>query len=421
MDLSVAQIVIWVAYFISLYIVIFWLLTYIDRGVWLKKIEIKRFPFVSIVVPVLNEEKNIIWTLDSLVNMNYPRDKIEIIVVNDASTDNSRGEILDYISKHKEFSIIYLENEKNMGKHYGVNRALSVAKGEFFVCLDADSAVHPEALSKMLPHFDYDENLAVVLPLMKIINPENMLQRIQWCEYLLNFFYKSLMSMVNCVHVAPGPFSVFRRDILIKLGGIRRSYNTEDFEVSLRIQRSHYKLLQVLDAEVYTKPPKTIKGFYRQRNRWYKGTMLTLMDYKDMIFNRKYGDFGVLQLPRVMLSGFLAVGMITFTGYRYVIKPLWKDILNWSAINFDFSVWLRNFHFSFNWLNIDFTNTFFFLISLSIGLIIILYAYYYTRERIFKFGFLTVPAYIVLYGIMASIVWCGVFIDLIFRKSKLKW
>ena len=99
MDLSVAQIVIWVAYFISLYIVIFWLLTYIDRGVWLKKIEIKRFPFVSIVVPVLNEEKNIIWTLDSLVNMNYPRDKIEIIVVNDASTDNSRGEILDYISK----------------------------------------------------------------------------------------------------------------------------------------------------------------------------------------------------------------------------------------------------------------------------------------------------------------------------------
>jgi len=421
MEISYAQILIWIAYFVSLYLVIFWLLTFLEKGVWLKKRRIERFPLVSVAVPVWNEEGNISLTLDSLVNLNYPRDKLEIFVVNDCSTDNSKGEILNYIQNYKGVNIIYLENEVNSGKYFSVNKALRLANGEFFVCLDADSVVEPEALNKMLPHFDYDDQLAVVLPLMKIAAPENTLQKIQWCEYLLNFFYKSLMSMIDCVHVAPGPFSVYKKEILVKIGGIRKAHHTEDFEVSLRLQRNHYRLLQVLDAEVYTKPPKNLKDFYRQRNRWYKGTMLNLFDYKRMIFSKKYGDFGMLQLPRVFLSGFLAVGLIGFTSYRYILKPLWKKIWNWSAINFDFSVWFQNFHLSFNWLKINYMNGFFFLVSITLGLIIVLYAYKFTREKVFKYGFITVPAYVILYGFMASIVWCGVFFDLLFKRKKLKW
>lgn len=200
--------VILTAYFISLFFIIFWLLVFFDAGAKDRKKILKQFPSVSVCIPAYNEEKNIAETLKSVLKLDYPRDRIEIIVVNDGSTDSTRNIVENIMRNSKER--IRLLSQKNKGKAAAMNNGLGIAKGEFFVSLDANSTVSKDALKKILPYFE-TEDTAAVLPLIDVKKKKTILQKLQYCEYILNFFYKRLMSNLNCIHVTPGPFSVYRK------------------------------------------------------------------------------------------------------------------------------------------------------------------------------------------------------------------
>ncbi|MEK6835606.1 MAG: glycosyltransferase family 2 protein, partial [Nanoarchaeota archaeon] len=346
--INFSTIVIWILYLISLYIIIFWLLVLIEGKKTNKIKKLKKFPLVSILIPAYNEQDTIIGVLKSVIKLDYPKNKLEIIVVNDGSTDNTANLVKRFINENKNYNI-NLINQKNSGKGTALNKGLNVCKGEFFTCLDADSFIKEDALKKMLPHFQ-DEKVGVVLPLMKITQPKNVLQKIQWVEYLINLFYKSIMSHLNCVHVAPGPFSVYRTKLLRSLGGFDEKNLTEDLEISLRLQSKNYKILQLMNTEVYTVAPDNLKGFYKQRNRWYKGTLLNTLKYKNLVGNKKYGDFGIIQMPRVAISGFFAITALGFITYNYVLNPIIKRIYDFSFINFNFLSHLQEFIKNFNLL-----------------------------------------------------------------------
>jgi len=144
--------------------------------------------------------------------------------------------------------------------------------------LDADSYVSKDALHKILPEFTND-NIAAVLPLLKVRNPKNFLQKMQWLEYIVNMFYKELMSKLDCVHVSPGPFSVYKKSILMKIGGFDENNLTEDLEITLRLQKYNYRIVQLLNTDVHTIAPETFKELYKQRNRWFKGAVLNAVAY----------------------------------------------------------------------------------------------------------------------------------------------
>ena len=107
---------------------------------------LKNLPFVSVIVPAYNEEGTITNTLLSVFALNYPKEKLEVIVVNDGSTDRT-NEICEVFRKRGEIILI---NQENKGKGAAMNAGARAAKGEFVVCLDADSEPHPDALMKML-------------------------------------------------------------------------------------------------------------------------------------------------------------------------------------------------------------------------------------------------------------------------------
>ena len=123
-----------------------------------------------------------------------------------------------------------------------MNYDLRKAKGEFFVTLDADSIVSSEALQTLLPHFK--ENVAAVLPMIRVQHTSTLMRKIQHCEYIINFFYKRLMSYLNCVHVTPGPFTVYRKDVIKDLGGFHEKHLVEDMEMAVRIQQANYEILR---------------------------------------------------------------------------------------------------------------------------------------------------------------------------------
>lgn len=414
---SMLQIFVWIAFFIGIYIVIFWLLTFIEYFEEKPK-RLRKYPKVTVGIPAYNEEECIEKTINSVLELDYPAKSLEVIIVNDGSTDKTEQIVNDTIAKNKDRNI-RLINQKNSGKGAALNKALKTAEGEFFVVLDADSFVHRDSLKKMIPRFE-DKEVAIVLPLMKISTPKSFLQKIQWSEYLINFFYKSLMGTLNCVHVAPGPFSAYRKKVLEDVNGFDENNLTEDLEVTLRIHKLHYKVVQLLDAEVYTNAPDTLKGFYKQRNRWYKGTMFNMFNYKWMVFNKSYGDFGMLQMPRVFISGFLAVSLLMLGLYRFVFKILFDHVYRWSKINFDLLSVIKNAKLNFSWIQINFTNLFFLLVAIILGGIVIYYAHRFTKEKMLRYGILSLPAYLLLYSILVSGVWLGVFIEMLLQKRQ-KW
>ena len=410
--------VIWGAYFLSLYMIIFWILVFFEKNIVDIGLEMADYPNVTIVIPAYNEERNIKETMESVLNLDYQKDKLELIVVNDGSCDNTK-EIVESVMMEHPDSGIKLINQGNKGKGAALNAALKIAKGEFFTTMDSDSLIRKDALKKIIPKFD-DSGVAAVLPLMKVWNPKNLLQRIQWCEYLINLFYKRLMAILDCVHVAPGPFSTYRKDTIKNLGGFDEKNLVEDLEITLRLQKKHYKILQTFSTEVYTKVPDTLRKFYNQRNRWYKGTFLNAFKYRGMVFNRRYGDFGFIQMPRILLESVVVLFVLFVVIYSNILKPLALKIRILSLTDFDVILPIKRAIDNFALINIDFINYFYLLVIFVLALFLIKQAHKHANEPLAKNGYFTIPAYLFLYSILASIVIFGVFIDIVRGKVQ-KW
>ena len=410
--------VLWITYFISLFFAVFWLLVLIEKKERKEPQKLKIFPKVTIAIPVYNEEKTLAKTLASVLRLDYPKDKIECIIVNDGSVDRT-GEIAkELVAKHKENNIILISQE-NKGKGAAMNAAMAASGGEYFVCLDGDSFVEPGALKKMLPYFDADD-IAAVLPSLKVKNPSNMLQKMQWYEYIINMFYKELMGRLNSVHVAPGPFSVYRKSILEKVGGFDENHNlTEDLEMALRLQSKNYRLIQLLNTTIYTVAPDNLKDLYKQRNRWYKGSILNALHYKKMIFNKNYGDFGIIQMPTILISGVIALVLILSTIY-YTIRPYFRHYANLKLIDFDIMTIIKNMEFNFRILDLNYTVLFVAIVMICITLYVIKRSHVCVNEKVIKFGFSTFIFYIFMYFFVLSTMWIGIAFDLIIGKKQ-KW
>ncbi|MCK4669686.1 MAG: glycosyltransferase [Nanoarchaeota archaeon] len=412
---------IWVIYVISLYFVIFWFLVLMEQGITKeKKIKLKKIPYVSILIPVWNEEKIVAKTVNSAIKLDYPRDKYEIIVVNDGSTDRTKEIVEDLIKKNKKINIKLLNKVrvKGKGKAAPMNYGMKFVKGEYVVCFDADSSVAPPTLKQLLAHFT-DKNVAAVLPCMKVRKPKTFMQKVQFAEYLLNMFYKKLMGQVDCVHVVPGAFSIYRTNVIKKLGGFDETNIVEDMEMTYRLQKYHYKVVQLLDVDAYTAVPKDLKGYYRQRNRWLKGTLLTTIQHKSMLFNKEYGDFGMFMLPMVLISGVLAVTMVLATGY-YAFKPYVNFIYDSYFIGFDFWTLFSKIKIDLSLWDINFMSLISILIMLGLSLYIIKRSYAQTNEKILKQGFISLAFFLFIYFFLIGITWLGVGWDLL-RGEKTRW
>jgi cellulose synthase/poly-beta-1,6-N-acetylglucosamine synthase-like glycosyltransferase len=409
--------VLWTSYLISLYFAVFWFLVLLDREPKGSTRKLRKFPSVSIVIPAYNESKNIFKTLNSLIGLKYPGDRLEIIVVDDGSRDDTASIVRNFIAKNKRFNV-RLISKKNGGKGAALNDGLRASKGEFFICLDADSVVTKDALLKIIPHFTED-NIAVVLPLLKVEKPKNIWQKMQWLEYIVNMFYKKLMGRLNCVHVSPGPFSVYRKSILKKVGGFDEDNLTEDLEITLRLQSRHYRIVQLLDAEVFTLAPKTFKELYKQRNRWYKGSVINAFRYRHMMFNRQYGDFGIIQMPTIIISGLIAMVILSSAAY-YGLKPYAKAMYHSLLIDFDLYTLIREFKFDFSLLDLNYMAIMVAFVMLAITVLILKISHAETNENPNKHGIFSLVSYLFFYFMVIGFIWIGITFDFLFGKKQ-KW
>jgi cellulose synthase/poly-beta-1,6-N-acetylglucosamine synthase-like glycosyltransferase len=271
-------------------------------------------PKISIVVPAFNEEKGIAGTIESLLKINYPKELVEFIIVNDGSKDRTAEIVQKYADKGL---VRFINNRANQGKAASLNQGFKEACGKYVACIDADTVVEPNVVLKTINYFK-DPDTAAVMVRVQVHEPKNWLERIISIEYSLGLgFYPKLISTLNSLYLTPGQFSIYRRDVVLDIGGFDRRSIVEDTEIAYRIQKANLKIDCCLSASVYTKVPDNLRDFYYQRKRWYAGTIQTILKHRDVFFNRSLGNFGMFFMP-VNYGGIL-LGMLLFLSTIYLL------------------------------------------------------------------------------------------------------
>jgi len=307
--------------FISVYFESFLLITFLSAPTRERRnrVTTNKSPHVAIIVPCWNEEKTLATTAKSLLALEYPKDRLSIVLVNDGSTDNT-ATTMNFFAKYPQITLI--NKKENGGKHTALNAGIkAMPNAEFIGCLDADSFVEPNSLREIIACFTKPQVMATTAA-MSVHAPHTILQRVQYAEYIFGITTRHILSSVNGIYVTPGPFSVYRANVFRKLGGFTHGHQTEDMEMALRIQRAGYEIENSPRARVYTKAPATLRALIRQRTRWTSGFLRNILgEYRSLIANPKYGALGMFVLPFALLSiiGGITIFLISISEIGYSI------------------------------------------------------------------------------------------------------
>lgn len=414
---SIIHTVTYIFLFTSLYFEVFILVTYLENRKRMKEENKlidsfpKKYPTVSIIVPCWNEEKTVSKTLNSLLNLRYPKNNLEILAIDDGSTDGT----FEVLKKFEKYPQIKIFKKENGGKHSVLNFGIENCTGQYVGCLDADSYVDPNALQNIMMYFEKDKDAVSVTPSVKIYKPENILQMMQKVEYGWGILLRKMLSYVGALYVTPGPFSIFKKDLFSKIGPYRHAHNTEDMEMAMRIQKHKLKIKNSHNAIVYTVAPNTVRKLVKQRLRWTYGFIKNVIDYKFIFFKREYGNLGIFILPMASLSIISGIYILTSIVINF-LKSLMTEITKIQAIGF-------NFKFpEFSSLSIFSINTeIIAMLSFAtfLGTLTLLYLSRKMEEGRFKFG-MDLIYFLTLYTFIAPI-WLARAVFKALTGAKISW
>lgn len=260
----------------------------------------KNLPKIAVIVPCYNEEQTVSKTLDSLLALNYPKNLLSIIAVDDGSRDTTFSILERY---QREHGIRALKKE-NGGKWTALNLGLSETDAELLGCLDADSYVEPGALIEIIRGFEEDPSAMAMTPAIKVFLPKGALGLMQKAEYEFGILLRRAFADAGAQFITPGPFSFYRREVFTAVGPFRHGFNTEDLEMGLRMQRAGMRIGNAPRALVWTSAPKTLPSLFRQRVRWAYGFLRNSPSYRNLFFNFRNVALGFFVLPGTLLSIF---------------------------------------------------------------------------------------------------------------------
>ncbi len=329
----------YVTAFVALYATIFYFLVLAGYRKELHSepllLPLHKFPSVSIIIPVLNEEDTISKTIKSVLALDYPKNKLEIIVVDDESTDGTVKEVEKFTTQGVK---LIRNTHKGIGKGSALNAGICRASGELIATLDSDSFPEKTSLRRLASFFT-DPSIMAVTAAVKVYSPKTLLEKIQGVEYLFVMLARRLSSFLDSVTVTPGPFSVFKKNVFKEVGLFDENNILEDQEMAYRIQSHNFKIVGSIAAEVYTQVPSTFSQLLRQRVRWNRGGIRNFYKHRKLI-SPKYGDLGAVILPLGILTIFLVLAVFA--------------TIFWQIITGQFFSWfsIESFIYSFGALHV---------------------------------------------------------------------
>jgi len=217
------------------------------------------------------------------LKLDYPKNKFEIMIVDDSTDKNTQKILKAYQKKHPGF-VKYVHRTNRDGYKPGALRdAMHLVKGEFIVIFDADFVPPKEFLRKIIVPFD-DPKVAVVQGRQTFLNKDvNLVSK--FASFLLRMHHSVVMPLNNKINSVffCGTAGAIRKSALLEVGGWNADSITEDTDLSIKLLAKGYKNVY-MKIEVPSEVPVTVESFIKQQARWTYGNMRAFIDHSKSIF-----------------------------------------------------------------------------------------------------------------------------------------
>jgi cellulose synthase/poly-beta-1,6-N-acetylglucosamine synthase-like glycosyltransferase len=338
---------------------------------YLKILQSPEAPSVSILAPAFNEEHSIIENTRSLLSIRYPN--YEVIIVNDGSRDRTLVKLIEeydmeavnfainnqlptkkikavYKSKNPAHQNLLVIDKENGGKSDALNAGINVSTMDYTMNIDVDCIMEEDSLLKLMKPFLEETDTEVIATggVVRIANsckvergritevnvPDKLIARFQTLEYLRAFLLgRVAWGSLDGLLLISGAIGVFKKRLVIESGGYDIKTIGEDMELVVRMRRHarklnlKYSVAFVPDPLCWTEVPESWNNLKKQRNRWTRGTIETLLSHKALFFNPYYGKIGMIAFPYWVFFEWLAP-LIEFVGIILLIVFSLMGIIN---------------------------------------------------------------------------------------------
>ena len=323
---------------------------------------------VSVIAPAFNEELSIVESVRALLALEYPHH--EVVVVNDGSSDDTLGELIRSFDleaydrtqiatlektkirgtwRSRRYPNLFVVDKENGRKADAVNAGIGFCRTPLVCIIDADSIIETDGLLRAAEPFMHDDGRLVAVggtiriangcqfqggALRKVGVSKGLVPRFQVVEYLRAFLSSRVANAhTDTLMLISGAFGMFRRDVLIEIGGYRHDTVGEDLELVVRIhrhmreQKRDYAIDFVPDIVCWTEAPSNLAGLKGQRARWEQGALETLQRHRKMICNPRYGRIGLIGMPQLILEDVVGPPAEVI-GYLVVPAAVFLNILD---------------------------------------------------------------------------------------------
>jgi len=329
-------------------------------------------PPITIVIPAYNEAAGIVDSVRSMSIVKYPR--FEIVITNDGSSDQTLDSLIAAFDLEKvripyrpdldcaPVRAIYrgrsgvditVIDKENGGRADALNAGINAARHPYVLCTDADVVLDPDCLVHAMQRVVEDRERTVgvggnVRPLngsrvelghlIEASVPHGLIARMQILEYVRTFLAsRPGWSWMNALPNVSGAFGIWKKSVIVEVGGFTRGHMGEDMDLTMRVHRHlldrkiPYRIVYEPSAVIWTEVPDTARVLRRQRIRWHRGLMTTVKDFFGMTFNPRYRQVGMVSWGGFVLFEFLAP-IIEFLGW-IVVPTAWAlGALNTTAL-----------------------------------------------------------------------------------------
>lgn len=328
-------------------------------------------PPIALLAPAYNEELGIVDCVKALFALEYPL--TEVIVINDGSTDNTLGVLtdafeltptqrtFDAVVTHKLIRGIYVSrvhpnllviDKENGGKADAMNAGINLARAPLFCAIDSDSLLESDALLRIVRPFVEDPQRTVAVGgVVRVANgcriqggrvvemraPRRFLPLVQSIEYLRAFLLARVAwSGVDALMLISGAFGLFRRDVVVQVGGFGTDTIGEDLDLVIKIhrhlrdQRRPYNIAFLTDPICWTEAPQSLRVLKGQRCRWQRGALEVFFKQRDMLFRSDYGRIGWLGMGQILIVDVLGP-LAELSGY-IMLPAFWA--LAWINVSY---------------------------------------------------------------------------------------
>ncbi|MFJ2930035.1 bifunctional polysaccharide deacetylase/glycosyltransferase family 2 protein [Streptomyces massasporeus] len=288
---------------------------------------------VTVIVPAYNEKECIANTLDSLARSTHP---IEIIVVDDGSTDGT-SEIAREAALALGMTNVRVVRQENAGKPAALNNGVRSARHDIVVMMDGDTVFEPDTVRQLVQPFA-DPEVGAVAGNAKVGNRTTVIGAWQHIEYVMGFnLDRRMYDLMRCMPTIPGAIGAFRREAVLRVGGMSEDTLAEDTDITIAMHRDGWRVVYQEHARAWTEAPGSLKQLWSQRYRWSYGTMQALWKHRKSLTDKgPSGRFGRVGMPLVVLfqivTPVFAPLIDVFTAYSMIFIDFKAALLAWLAV-----------------------------------------------------------------------------------------